>query len=74
MTGFLIYYILLLVIDYISHLRGELMTSGVSRGRNLSEEERKKIARELIEGYKKMAPLNRKLAEEYFIKVEGETK
>ncbi len=50
------------------------MTSGVSRGRNLSEEERKKIARELIEGYKKMAPLNRKLAEEYFIKVEGETK
>ncbi len=29
---------------------------------NLSEEERRHIARRMIEGYKKMGPLNRELA------------
>lgn len=31
---------------------------------NISDEEKKKIAREMIEGYRKMADLNLELAEE----------
>ena len=38
--------------------------------RDLSEEEKKRIARELIQGYKKMAALNQKLAENGFIEDE----
>ncbi len=34
----------------------------------LTEEEKKKIARDMIEGYKKMASINKKLAEDGFIK------
>lgn len=43
------------------------MSEDLSRGRKLSERERKRIARELIQGYKKMASLNQKLAENGFI-------
>ena len=60
------------MVYYISHLRGELMTKGLGRENEFSEEEKKKIAKEMREGYKKMASLNRKLAEEYFIENNGE--
>lgn len=36
------------------------------RDRDISQEEKEEIARELIEGYKKMADLNRELAEDGF--------
>ena len=49
------------------------MADGLTRERRFSKEEKKRIARKMKEGYKKMAPLNRKLAEEYFVRVEGET-
>lgn len=48
------------------------MTDGLSRENNFSEQEKKKIARQMKEGYKKMAPLNRKLAEDYFTSDKGE--
>ncbi len=41
---------------------------GILTGKqNLSEEERKNISQELKDGYKKMAALNKKLAEDGFI-------
>ena len=49
------------------------MTRGLSREREISKKEKEKIAREMKEGYKKMASLNRKLAEAYFIKNKGGT-
>lgn len=50
------------------------MTEGPGRGRELTEEEKEKITRDMIEGYKKMADLNRELAEENFMGNQGETK
>ena len=47
--------------------RGENMGDDYRRGQKLSERERQRIARELIQGYKKMASLNQKLAENGFI-------
>lgn len=49
------------------------MTEGLGRERELTEEEKEKITRDMIEGYKKMAALNRKLAEEDFMGNQGET-
>ncbi|MFW5985118.1 MAG: hypothetical protein ACOCQ1_02460 [Halanaerobiaceae bacterium] len=49
------------------------MADGLGRAEKISEKEKKKIARQMKEGYKKMAPLNRKLAEEYFTHIKGET-
>ncbi len=49
------------------------MTKGLSRDRSFSEKEKKKIARELKEGYKKMASLNRELAQDFFVRFKGET-
>jgi len=50
----------------VSHfLRGENMAENNSlETRSLTREEKKKIARQLIEGYKRMAALNLELAEE----------
>ena len=62
------------IYDYIRYPRGEFMTRGLGREREISDEEKKKIAEEMKEGYKKMASLNRKLAEKYFAKQKGETK
>ncbi len=47
------------------------MVEDLSRDRDLSEEEKKRIARELIQGYKKMAALNQKLAENGFVEEES---
>ena len=44
------------------------MAKNLRRNRNLTEEEKKKIAEDLIRGYKKMAALNQKLAEDGFVK------
>lgn len=66
-------YNLIYEIYYIYHPRGELMADGLGRAEKISEKEKKKIARQMKEGYKKMAPLNRKLAEEYFTHIKGET-
>ncbi len=49
------------------------MSSGLSRDKNISEEKKKRIARKMREGYKKMAPLNQKLAEEYLTRIKDET-
>ena len=43
------------------------MNEGLGRERKISKKEKEKIAKELIEGYKKMAPLNRKLAKKFFL-------
>ena len=48
------------------------MTDGLGREREFSDEEKKRIAKKLIKKNKKMAPLNRKLAEEYFVEDQGE--
>ena len=48
------------------------MTDGLSRERNFSQKEKKRIVRQMKKGYKQMAPLNRKLAEDYFVNIEGE--
>ncbi|MFW6006748.1 MAG: hypothetical protein ACOCZT_02150 [Halanaerobiales bacterium] len=49
------------------------MTEGLGRERKrISEEEKKRIVEQMREGYQKMASLNRKLAEEYFIEQKGE--
>ena len=48
------------------------MTEGLGGDRKISKREREKIARELIEGYKKMAPLNRKLAKKFYLNEESE--
>ncbi|MFW6006593.1 MAG: hypothetical protein ACOC4G_05130 [Bacillota bacterium] len=50
------------------------MTKGLGRERNISEEEKKEIARQMKEGYQKMAALNKKLAKEFFFDSEGEAK
>ncbi|MFW6381803.1 MAG: hypothetical protein ACOCZ3_04580 [Bacillota bacterium] len=43
------------------------MGEDLRKSRELSEEEKKRIARDMIEGYKKMASLNQKLAENDFV-------
>ena len=67
LTGISPCYILLLDILYQSFLRGENMGKDFREERDLSEKEKRRIARELIKGYKKMAALNQKLAENGFI-------
>jgi hypothetical protein len=66
LTPGLFYYILRGKNYDVSHfLRGENMAENNSLGtRSLTREEKKKIARQLIEGYKRMAALNLELAEE----------
>ena len=47
------------------------MSESLGGDREISKKEREKIARELIEGYKKMAPLNKKLAKKFYINEEN---
>jgi len=49
------------------------MADDLRKKPELSKEEKEKIARDMIEGYKKMASINKKLAEDGFIKNDGET-
>lgn len=49
------------------------MAGELRKRTRLTEEEKKRIAREMIEGYKKMARINQKLAEDGFIQKDGET-
>ncbi len=49
------------------------MADELRKKTELTKEEKKKIAKEMIEGYKKMASINKKLAENGFIKNDGET-
>ncbi|MGM0436774.1 MAG: hypothetical protein ACQEQD_00735 [Bacillota bacterium] len=48
------------------------MGDNIKQGYNLSERERKRIAKELAKGYQKMASLNQKLAENGFVVEDGE--
>ena len=48
------------------------MTHYLDRNREISQKEKEKIARALIEGYKKMADLNRELAEDGFLSGDSE--
>ena len=48
------------------------MNDGLGRERNISKEEKERIVKELKEGYKKMAPLNQKLAKKFSLKGEEE--
>lgn len=50
------------------------MAENSRRTRVLTEEEKKKIAQDMIEGYKKMAAINRELAEDGMNPVDNDEK
>ena len=50
------------------------MADELRKKTELSKEEKEKIARDMIEGYKKMASINKRLAENGFIENNGEAK
>lgn len=49
------------------------MSDNLRERSSLSEEEKERIAREMIQGYRKMAKLNKELAEEGLGNRDGET-